>query len=79
MRFKVGDLIVHKEGGAADGDIDIEAIIVRHWETESPWKAETMDNVELYFTFDGTWSPHLGRIEPMLNFQAQFWTLKNEV
>jgi len=79
MRFKVGDLIVHKEGGGADGKSDIEAIIVRHWETDSPWKAETLDNVELYFTFDHSWPSHAGGIEPMLNFQEQFWSLKNEV
>ena len=75
MKFKVGDLIVHKEGGADDGDIDIEAIILRHWETDSSWKAETMDNVELYFTFDYTRHPRTTRIEPMLNFKEEFWEL----
>lgn len=82
MKFKVGDLIVHKPlvwAGAA-----VEAIILKHWQTEAPGKGaqqktQRVDNVHLFITFDEADPTAVGDIDMMCGFREQHWSLKNGV
>lgn len=82
MKFKVGDLIVHKPlGGTGTA---VEAIILKHWQTESVWSEgqnvrHLVDNVHLFITFDEDDPTAVGDIDVMCGFREQHWSLKNEV
>ena len=80
MKFKVGDLIVHKPLGAHAG-AQVEAIILEHWQTEtnSPLriaKDGIIDNVRLFITFDEDDPNAVGEIDEMRGFQEKYWGLK---
>jgi len=77
MRFKVGDLIVHKP--IQSGGTLVEAIILKHWQTERYWTKDVVDNVHLFITFDEDDPTAVGDTDMMTGFQAQHWSLKHEV
>ena len=82
MKFKVGDLIVHKPlGGTGTA---VEAIILKHWQTKAPGKGvqrlfDRVDNVHLFITFDEDDPTAVGDIDVMCGFREQHWSLKNGV
>jgi hypothetical protein len=83
MKFKVGDLIVHKPAGIERFGA-VEAIILEHWQTEtlSPLriaKDGIIDNVRLFITFDEDDPTAVGDIDVMCGFREQHWSLKNEI
>jgi len=83
MKFKVGDLITTKasdNGNTEIRDISVvEAIILKHWQTEKYWTKDVVDNVHLYITFDAADPTAVGDIDMMTGFQEEYWSLKNEV
>jgi len=76
MRFKVGDLVVNREGSLSSEKVDCEGIIVQHWETPSMFGPGIVDNVVLYITFDASWPEQTNKTDKMLNFKDKFWELK---
>ena len=76
MKFKVGDLITTE---AHVGSISVvEAIILKHWQTEQYWTKDVIDNVHLYITFDADDPTAVGDTDIMTGFQEAYWSLKNE-
>jgi len=83
MKFKVGDLIVHKPLGGTGAAV--EAIILKHWQTETTWIIDGLhkdilaNNVHLFITFDEADPTAVGDIDMMCGFREQHWSLKNGV
>jgi hypothetical protein len=85
MKFKVGDLITTKvsdNGNIVFSEIHdisvVEAIILKHWQTEQYWTKDVVDNVQLYITFDAADPTAVGDIDMMTGFKEEYWSLKNE-
>lgn len=72
MKFKAGDIVVYKQGGISA----IEGIIVKHWTEPNPWQSGTIDNIDLFITFDDSWPYKLHRVETYRDFNTKVWKLK---
>lgn len=82
MKFKVGDLIVHKPMQGTG--LHVEAIIVKHWKTEVPGigvqrQTQRVDNVHLFITFDEDDPDAVGGIDEMRGFQGCHWVVISEI
>ena len=75
MELKPGDIVAYKQ----DGKSSIEGVVVKHWKEPNPWRAGTIDNVDLFVTLDTSWPSKLHKIETFRNFSTQVWEVKSEV
>jgi hypothetical protein len=72
MKFKVGDIIAYK----MDGKPEIEGVIINHWKVPNPWTAGTIDNVDLFITFDASRLCKLHKIDTYHDLNPDVWELK---
>lgn len=76
MKFKVGDIILNRLGSRPDEEVDCEAIILKHWESPSPFRVGNIDNVLVYMTLDLSFPSACGKTDLLKNFKDDKWELK---
>ena len=72
MKFKPGDIVTYKMGEKPE----IQGVIINLSKEPNPWKAGTIDIVDLFITFDSSWLSKLHKIETFCNFNPDVWELK---
>ena len=72
MKFKPGDIVSYRIGG----ELEIEGVITRLWTEPNPWQAGTIENIELFVTFDASYLSRLSKIETYKNVNRDIWKVK---
>ncbi len=72
MKFKTGDIVSYRIGG----ELEIEGVVIGLWTEPNPWQAGTIENIELFVTFDASYLSRLSKIETYKNVNRDIWKVK---
>jgi len=72
MKFEAGDIVTYRMGG----ELEIEGVVIKIWTEPNPWQAGTIENMELFVTFDVSYLPRLNKIEIYKNVNREIWKVK---